>query len=386
MPSAPARALPAVALVATLALAGCTENRPAGDARTLSVRSTDNACTLSATTAPSGTLTFDVTNAGSQVTEFYLLGADGLRIVGEVENIGPGLARQLVLSAPAGDYHAACKPGMVGDGIRTTFKVAESGAPAGPTGDDKQLVDQADAAYAAYVKDQVEQLLTKTQRFASLVKARSDAEARTLYPDARTHWERIEPVAERFGDLDPKMDAREADLAAGEEFTGWHRLEKDLWPARAQAYTPMTDAERAAIADQLVHDTQDLYERTRSMTFTADDISNGAKTLLDEVASGKVTGEEEFFSRTDLWDFQGNLDGARVAWQGLRPLLAKKDAALDASIEREFAALQAKLDAHRSGAGFVTYDKLSPAQVKELSDAVNSLAEPLSKMTAVVLS
>ncbi|PZQ40302.1 MAG: PbrT family lead (Pb2+) uptake porter, partial [Phenylobacterium zucineum] len=115
-------ALPAVAAV--LLLVGCTDNAPAGpaasDGRALSVQASDTACTLSATTAPSGTLTFSVTNTGSQVNEFYLLAADGLRIIAEVENIGPGLTRDLVLSAPAGDYFSACKPGMVGDGIRAS--------------------------------------------------------------------------------------------------------------------------------------------------------------------------------------------------------------------------------------------------------------------------
>lgn len=389
MPTATAPRTLALLAVGGLLFAGCTENRAATsttDPRQLTVTSSDSSCTVSAATAPSGTLTFSVVNAGTQVTEFYVLASDGLRIVGEVENIGPGLSRDLVLSAPAGDYFTACKPGMVGDGIRAAFAVSESGEAVGPTGDEATFVAEASDAYAAYVRDQTEQLLTKTEKFAALVKAGSDEEARDVYPRARTHWERIETVAESFGDLDPKMDAREADLAAGDEFTGWHRLEKDLWPARAKNYKPMTSAQRAEIADALVADTKTLYERTRTMTFTADDISNGAKGLLDEVAAGKVTGEEEFFSRTDLWDFQANIDGARVAWEGLRPLLQKKDAELDATISREFTALQKLLDAQRSGDGFVSYDKLSTAEVKELSDAVNALAEPLSQMTRAVLS
>ncbi|MEL4505590.1 EfeM/EfeO family lipoprotein [Luteococcus sp. H138] len=168
--------------------------------------------------------------------------------------------------------------------------------------------------------------------------------------------------------------------------TGWHRLEKDLWPARARGYKAMSAAERGKIADTLLADTKTLHQRTRKLTFTADDISNGAKGLLDEVASGKVTGEEEYWSRTDLWDFQANIDGARVAWEGLRPLLKKKNAALDGQIEKEFANLQKLLDAQKQGNGFVSYDKLTKEQVKELSDSVNALSEPLSKMTAAVLA
>ncbi|MFT3889069.1 MAG: peptidase M75 family protein [Arachnia sp.] len=378
--------IPAMA-VGLLAATACTDNAPAaGDARTLTVSATDTACTVSAAEAPSGTVTFKVTNDGTKINEFYLLGEDGLRIVAEIENVGPGLTRDLVLTAPAGKYFTACKPGMVGEGIRAAFTVTDSGEPVGPTGEDATLVEEADKQYASYVRDQVDQLLVKTQEFAELVKQRKDDEARALYANARVHWERVETVAESFGDLDPQMDAREADLEEGDEFTGWHRLEKDLWPQRAEGYTAMTDEERATIADKLVADTQTLYDRTRDMTFSASDIANGAKGLLDEVATGKVTGEEEYWSRTDLWDFQANVDGAHVAWEGLRPLLQRKDKALDDQIAKAFTDLQTLLDAQRKGDGFATYDQLTEEQVKQLADAVNTLSEPLSKMAGAILA
>ena len=210
------------ALLTLPVVAACTDNVQPGTAnesapsgRALTVQATDDACTVSAPAAPSGNLTFSVTNGGSKVTEFYLLGADGLRIVGEVENIGPGLSRELVVVAPPGSYYTACKPGMVGDGIRSVFAVTDSGEDLTPKGDDKALVDQANRNYQAYVKDQTEQLVTKTDEFAALYVGAKDDEARALYPVARVHWERIETVAESFGDLDPKMDAREADLEPG---------------------------------------------------------------------------------------------------------------------------------------------------------------------------
>ncbi|MBK7623300.1 MAG: peptidase M75 family protein [Kineosporiaceae bacterium] len=373
----------------TLALTGCTDNPgtssaggPASGA--LSVVTTDDACRVSATEAPSGTLTFSVTNEGTTVTEFYVLASDKLRIIGEVENIGPGLTRDLVLKAPAGSYVTACKPGMTGAGIQAAFTVTESGADLSPSGAEADLLAQANTAYSAYVKDQTEQLVAQTSSFVAAYTAGRDDEARGLYPTARVHWERIETVAESFGDLDPRMDAREADLEPGQDWTGWHVMEKDLWPP-ASGYTPLTPARRRQIADLLVTDTATLFERTRTMTFTADQIGNGAKGLLDEVATGKVTGEEEIWSHTDLWDFQANVDGARVAWQGLQPLLRTRDAALDAQLATRFADLQRLLDSHRRGDGFVTYDTLTPVQVKALSDAVNALSEPISRLTAAVV-
>jgi len=382
-------ALTTGALLLLAPLSACTDkNDSAGDAEgggRLAVTSTEDTCEVSSGEAPSGTLQFTVTNEGSQVTEFYLLAEDGLRIIGEVENIGPGLTRDLVLVAGPGRYETACKPGMVGDGIRSAFTVTDSGADLRPDADIADLVDTADEQYALYVKDQTEQLLTKTQEFADLYVAGDDDAARALYAPARVHWERIEPVAESFGDLDPRLDLREADLEEGQAWTGWHRIEKDLWPPADGSYAAVTEAERQELADQLVADTQELYDRTRDIAFTADQIGNGAKGLLDEVANGKVTGEEEFWSHTDLWDFQANVDGARVAYENLIPVLEVRDPDLSDELEERFAELQALLDEQKVGEGFKLYTDLTEDQVRVFSDAVNALSEPLSKLTAAVV-
>ena len=143
----------------------------------------------------------------------------------------PQLTRELVVNAAAGDYLTACKPGMNGEGIRARLHRHRLRRRPRAVGDRPGLVDAALANYAAYVQDQSDQLVTETQEFVDAYTAGDDDEARALYPEARVHWERIETVAESFGDLDPKMDAREADLEPGQEWTGWHRIEKDLWPA-----------------------------------------------------------------------------------------------------------------------------------------------------------
>jgi iron uptake system component EfeO len=368
---------------------GCTSNSDTegvgGPSQTgsIAVESTDDACNVAAESAPSGNVVFDVTNGGSQVTEFYLLADDGLRIVGEIENVGPGISRNLVVAAEPGSYFTACKPGMVGDGIRSSFTVTDSGQPA-VRGEVDELLTAATDQYRLYVRDQVGQLVTKTEAFADLYARGKDDEARALYADARTHWERIEPVAESFGDLDPRLDLREADLEVGQTWTGWHRMEKDLWPPDA-AYVALTPAERGPLAEQLVADTNDLADRVETLAYTPPQLGNGAKELLDEVATGKVTGEEEIWSHTDLWDFQANVDGARVAFEALQPALLIKNPTLAETLTTRFDALQKLLDSHRSGSGFVLYTELTASDVKVLADAVNALGEPLSELTAAVV-
>jgi iron uptake system component EfeO len=384
-PTVAACALTAVPLSTVLGACSLTESNKTDDKGDgpISVTSSSDACTLSATKAGSGTLTFKVKNTGSKVTEFYLYAADGLRIVGEVENIGPGLTRNLVVTAAPGKYLTACKPGMKGDGIRADFTVTDSGKASTEDEADAANIERATDSYADYVKQEAEELLEETTEFVEAYKAGKDDGARTLYPEARQHWERIEIVAESFGDLDPKMDLREADLEEGQEWTGWHRLEKDLW-APGKGYTPLTQAERTTYADDLLANTKTLHSRVQDMTYDVTQIGNGSKGLLDEVATGKITGEEDIWSHTDLYDFQANVDGARVAYEGLKPLLDVKDAALSKQIGERFAALQTLLDKYRTGDGFVSYDTVTEPQRKELSDAVNALSEPLSKMTGAL--
>lgn len=379
--------VPAVPLLAACTSAAETADDGDAGAGPIAVTSTDDECRLSADSAAGGAVTFAVTNDGGEVTEFYLLAADGVAVVGEVENIGPGLTRELTVELAAGRYVAACKPGMTGDGIRADFTVTDAGTTATTVDAERAAqLDGATAAYERYVQTEAAALAEATAEFARLVTAGDDEAARALYPQARTHWERIEPVAESFGDLDPRLDLREADLEPGQAWTGWHALEKDLWPPADESHTPLTPEQRQALADQLVADTDELVARVADLQLNPSQLGNGAKELLDEVATGKVTGEEEIWSHTDLWDFQANVDGARAAFEALAPVVSAEDAALATTLTERFDALDASLAQHRTGDGFVFYDALTPAQVDELAAAVDALGEPLSRLTVTVVA
>jgi len=386
----------AVSAAALLALSACVPKNTAdtADATALTVDSSASACTISATEAPSGAVSFSIENTGDQVTEFYLLADDELRIIGEVENIGPGITRDLVVQAKPGDYFTVCKPGMVGAGIgKAAFTVTDSGVDLAGSADDQELIDAAAVNYVAYIKNQVEGLVTTTTVLLDAYRAGDDETARSLYAPTRAAYERIEPVAESFGDLDPKIDFREADVEEGTEWTGWHRIEKDLWPPAAadndgEEYAPLSTEERNRFADLLEEDTAALNDAVHEADYTVsiDAISNGAIGLLDEVASGKITGEEEIWSHTDLWDFQANLEGARVAYEGVRDIVEPKDPELVEQIDAEFTSLEDELAVYGSlDSGFVYYTELSTEQVKDLADGVNALAEPLSRLTSVLV-
>ncbi|KDA05824.1 lipoprotein [Microbacterium sp. CH12i] len=407
----PRRLLAALAATgaATLVLAGCVAKSDAGDASALTVTSTDGECAVSEATATSGTLTFDVSNKSAQVSEFYLLADDGLRIVGEAENIAPSASRTLTVVVQPGEYFTLCKPGMLGAGVgKASFTVTgEAVAINGPDAEQKQ---QAVDLYAAFVKDQVGQLVPAVDDFVAAYESGDDETARALFPQVRSYYERIEPVAESLGDLDPRIDYREVDaVAEGLDWTGFHRIEKDLWVPAADAlnadgetpawqdWTPSTTEERGEFGDVLIADVQELFDYVHSEDFTAaldaqgiSGISNGAIALLDEVATGKITGEEDWWSGTDLWDFAANVEGSEMAFSLVRDLAAAQGddgAALVKKIEDGYAALNESLAVQGSfETGFIAYPQLTDADKRELTDLLNALAEPLSQLTGTILS
>ena len=386
-------------LASVLALAGCVQN-DAGAAPRVTVAIADRSCTVSRTTGSAGTLAFVLTNTGTDVNEFEVLASDQKRIVAEKENIAPGQTVTLVTQLDAGRYYTGCKFRQTGSIVeRTEFTVIGAattleGSPAATT---------AVRDYVEYVRSQVQQLTPAVARLVSAYRSGDDADARALFGGARVFYERIEPIAEKLGDLDPRIDYREVDaVAEGLDWTGFHRIEKDLWPPTAGAlnsdgtsatlaWTPSTASERATIGGRLVTDVQQLGSLVDKPGFTVTlaDITNGAIGLLDEVAASKITGEEDWWSHSDLSDFQANVQGAEAAFEGVKAIAASRGAAgtdLVARISVQFRALNALLARYGSlESGFVPYDQVTDAQRKELSDQVNALAEPLSRLTHTVL-
>jgi len=363
-------------LAGAAGLSACSSSTGGGAASgTVTVTGTDTACTPATTQVPAGTVSFRLQNQGSRVNELYVLRPDG-SIAGERENVGPGTSGDLTVELAPGSYTLQCKPGMTGDGIRTAI-TATGSATAAASADPR--LGQAVTAYRAYVLGEAKRSLAGAEKLRDAVAAGDLAKAKALYADSRIGWERVEPVAESFGDLDPRIDLREADLEQGQTWTGWHVIEKGLFSAN-------TTKNLTPVADRLVADLNELVDRVPKAEITATSMANGAAELLDEVARTKITGEEEAFSHTDLVDIQANVDGARQVVTLLQPVLAAKDADLSAQLTTRLADLQKVIDSHRTGTSFPSYTTITEAQRRTLSDAVDAASEPLSRLTAAVTS
>jgi iron uptake system component EfeO len=366
---------PGLAVLLAAGLTACSadgSSSEGGGGGKIAVKAGDSTCEVATGSLDAGTHTFAVTNTGTQITEFYVY-APGDRVMGEVENIGPALTRDLTLVLPAGDYETACKPGQVGKGIRN--KLTVTGTHQALSSDDK--LSEAVVSYQRYVRSQSTALIERCTEFVAAVKAGDVEKAKRLFAPTRSHWERIEPVAEIFGDLDPQIDGRENDVEPGKEFTGFHRIEKDLWVKGDVSGD-------GKLADKLLADVKKVVDLANQTKLSPLQLANGSKELLDEVATGKITGEEDRYSHTDLWDFQANVEGSKAAIASLRPMLEERDPALVSLIDRRFQEVETELAKHAKGDGFKLYTELTKPAIKTLSDKVNALGEPVSKVAAVV--
>ena len=123
----------------------------------------------------------------------------------------------------------------------------------------------------------------------------------------------------------------------------------------------------------------------RGLALTAPQIAVGATSLLEDVATHMVTGQAEVWSHDDLYDLQAGIDGARAAFESLRPVLRVNDPVLETRLARRFSEMESRLSGYRVGPhAFVGYDTLTVAQVRQLYEAVNALSEPLSMLPAAV--
>jgi iron uptake system component EfeO len=366
------RAALAVAAAGLLALfvaaCGSSNDAPKG-ARKMSFELTDAGCVPNEAEAPAGPITFEVENAGSsKVTELEVM--DGETILGEVENLSEGFEGSFSLTLEQGEYTLYCPGGDKEKGVLTVSGKLDA--------ESSPQVEKSISQYRDYLEKNTAELVAATEPFVAAVEAGDAEKAKSLYAPARVPYERVEPVAESFGDLDPRIDARENDVPKS-EWGGFHVLEKALWEEGDLSGM-------APVARQLLADVEELQREVATVELQAVQIANGANELLGEVSASKITGEEERYSHTDLVDFEANVEGAEAAFEAIEPLVEEKDPELVEEIEAGFEDVHASLEPYREGDGFVPYTELSKADTRKLAQKIDALAEQLSQTPAPIVS
>lgn len=270
---------------------------------------------------------------------------------------------------------------LAGCASNSTDKTANSTQASSSEKSSKEL-DKITKDYRTYVEGQVDRLLSDTEKFAETLKSGDLEAAKQQYPLIRMAYERSEPIAESFAELDVRIDYRLVDYKdennTEEGWSGYHPIERILWEQHTTAGT-----ER--YASQLVNDIKELRAKVSTVEVTPDLMVTGATDLLNEVATTKITGEEEIYSHTDLYDFRANIEGAEKIFDLFKPVLKKKDAQLVTELNKRFKAVHVLLDKYMTDdKHYVSYTDLTKENTKELSEAVTDLGNSLQELGIVI--
>ncbi|MGC9850776.1 iron uptake system protein EfeO [Escherichia coli] len=297
----------------------------AADVPQVKVTVTDKQCEPMTITVNAGKTQFIIQNHSQKALEWEIL--KGVMVVEERENIAPGFSQKMTANLQPGEYDMTC-------GLLTNPKgklIVKGEATADAAQSDALLsLGGAITAYKAYVMAETTQLVTDYEQKAA----------------------------------DPK-------------FTGFHRLEKAL-------FGDNTTKGMDQYAEQLYTDVVDLQKRISELAFPPSKVVGGAAGLIEEVAASKISGEEDRYSHTDLWDFQANVEGSQKIVDLLRPQLQKANPELLAKVDANFKKVDTILAKYRTKDGFETYDKLTDADRNALKGPITALAEDLAQLRGVL--
>ncbi|WEG13714.1 imelysin family protein [Pullulanibacillus sp. KACC 23026] len=243
---------------------------------------------------------------------------------------------------------------------------------------ESKVLNAAVDSYKQYVEEQVDQLVKTTQAFAKAIDSGNLTEAKKQYVAARPYYERIEPIAESLGDLDPRIDARINDVDDVSKWTGFHEIERSL-------YEKNTLDGQKKYADQLVSDVADLQEKVKTIQLKPKEMVAGAMDLLNEAATSKITGEEERYSHIDLVDLQANLDGSEAVYQAAIPALNVQHKELADQIDKQFQVIDNELLNYQSNGQFESYSDFEKNKdnVRQLSDELEKLSKLMAQTATI---
>jgi iron uptake system component EfeO len=170
--------------------------------------------------------------------------------------------------------------------------------------------------------------------------------AQRAYLVARPPYEQIELYAAAFEDIDLAIDGRPYHFEGGEtnpDFEGFHRIEAQLFrDGDMAAATPVT----AALIERVEALQRALEEPAR---FSAPLAFDGMINLADEVASKKISSEEETWSNRSMMIFRDNWLGIASQYEPYADLVAKESEAAARSVDGALQVALTSLDGHFTG-------------------------------------
>ena len=363
-------------LLLTVLIAGCSSDTSSKDATKLNVSfDSDKGCSEKSYTAKSGTVTITAKNTGSDVGELEVL--DGDRIKGEAENIISGASKPFTVKLKAGEYEFYCGKKQ---SPRSALIITENDKKDSTEIKVSEEITTATVEYKKYVVEQGQLLTTSVKTLTDAVRNGDVEAAKAAFAPSREPWERIEPIAELFAKYDASIDSRVDDFLSVDDpaFTGFHRIEYGIFELN-------TTEGLTSFADKLDDDIAGLNSELAELTIDPFDMAKGPQILMEEIANGKITGEEDRYSGTDLYDFNANIEGSKVIVDLLRAPLLDVKSDIPEKFDAAYTKIISRLDKYKNADGsYQNYKNLTEEDKTQFKADVAAASELLAEVPGVL--
>ena len=236
------------------------------------------------------------------------------------------------------------------------------------------------AVYRTYV---TRQLLLESDQVRALETAIGTGQltaARAAWLTAHLTWHRIGGAYDAFGNLTLAIDGtsdRLRDGAASPQFTGFHKVETDLW---------QTDDLTAAAADTatVLGDIDELALAFPRETVGATELPLRTHEILEDALRDELSGADDDGSGTDLASVGADVDGTRELLTVLAPFLDRRAPDLVATVSTELNTVGVALTATESHGRWVAVAAV-PLKLREQVDgAVDTALETLAAVPGLL--
>jgi iron uptake system EfeUOB component EfeO/EfeM len=362
-PSSPARsrALSAVRLVSSPAVLVVTTRR----------------CASGWVPRTAGRVVFRIADRTAHVGEIYLFNPYSGVTVAQAA-LDPATTSSISMVLKVGRYQWSCR--LLGQPRLTSTVVTVGPAPVnGPAGPmvmipvTTQEMAGAITSYRAYVTQELNEDSSQVQLLGTAIATGQLATARSAWLTAHLTWHRMGGAFDAFGNLGLSIDGtadRLQDGVTSAQFTGFHKVEMDLW----QNDNLM---EAASDTATLLGDVKELAVQFRSVAIPATELPLRTHEILEDALRDELSGDDDYGSGTDMASVEADVDGTRELLSLLAPLLSQRAPGLDSTVTSELNTLDTALAATQVNGQWVAVTAVPLAEREQVDGAIGGALETL---------
>jgi high-affinity iron transporter len=339
-----------------------------------------------------GRARFAVANRSGHVATIYLFRATSGAIVGQIGALEPGRTRMLTVRLRPGPYAWGCDLRGMPRHVSDAARVPVHGQLGGPGPKPIPLLTGEIAGqmrtYRGNVARQIGVLQAQVATLVQDLRNRDLAASESAWLTAHLTWLDIgqdDGAYGAFGDLGRQIDGTAAGLVDGTAdpgFTGFHRVEFDLWRLGDLAAATRDAAVLASRVQVLAR--QKLATELPLTPLGLSTWTLRPHEILEDALRDSLSGNDDYGSGTGLASVTADVAITHELLTLLEPALAPRSPRLVATARRQLTAVVSAIDATRANGRWIAVAALTPAQRERVDAAVGAALETLAPIPDVL--